>query len=207
MTVTIQAGNIFEQKAHWVVGFSDTFDTDTRNNVIINRESLQGQLLAVEYGGDVERLDQEVAAALRTVQPSRAETRESKPQGKLVRYPLGTVAVLGSPQRHIFAVAYSRMGNDLVARSTVEDLWVSLGRLWDAVFLHCQRAPIAVPLMGTQLARIDCLDRNSLLKMLLLSFVARSREQLVSRELRVLVHPHDHEKINTLDLQAFLNAL
>jgi hypothetical protein len=97
--------------------------------------------------------------------------------------------VVGEPHRRVFAVAYSRMGNDLVAQSTVEDLWSSLSRLWDAVYLHGQRGRVAIPLLGSELARIDALDRESALRMILLSFVTRSRENLVARELTLVIWP------------------
>ncbi len=132
MAVAIKVGNLFDEQAHWVVGFSDTFDTDTTDNLVINRESLQGQLLAGEYKDDVRRLDKELAEAVCNSSPVVTEQRASKPQGKLTRYPIGTVATLRTPARYIFAVAYSRMGNNLVARSTVPRFmavtWESLGR-------------------------------------------------------------------------------
>src|SRR6266511_2038288 len=56
MAVTLTVGDLFEQRAHLVVGFSDTFDTDTTDNLIINSSSLQGQLLDRLYGGDLHTL-------------------------------------------------------------------------------------------------------------------------------------------------------
>ena len=79
-------------------------------------------------------------------------TRACKRRGKLIRYPVGTVAVLRAGDEQVYAVAYSRMGNDLVARSSEHDLAVSLERLWDAVYLHGQLQPLAVPLIGAGLS-------------------------------------------------------
>jgi len=207
MTVTVRVGDLFEEDSDLVVGFSDTFDTSTNNNTVISKSSLQGQLLHRLYADDAVRLDREINTALARTAPLARESRTGKRKGKLLRYPLGTVAVLNRPGRKIFAVAYSRMGNDYVARSSVEDLWLSLDRLWDAVYSHGQRGRLAIPLMGAGLARVDALDRESLLKMTLLSFVARSRQGLFCRELRMVISPPDVEKINLLEVAAFLRTL
>ncbi len=64
-----------------------------------------------------------------------------------------------------------------------------------------------MPLVGSELARINCLDRESLLKMSLLSFVSRSREELICKDFTVIIHPKDHDKINMLEVEAFLRSL
>jgi hypothetical protein len=207
VTVSVQVGDLFEQDAHIVVGVTDTFDTAVDGAGLISGGSVQGQLVARRYGGDARLLDRDLTSALRRATPVGTESRGSKRRGKLNRYDIGTVAVIGEPHRRVFALAYSRMGNDLVARSSVDDLWVSLGKLWDAVDLHAQRGRVAIPLIGSGLARIDTLERQSLLRMILLSFVSRSRQGVVCRELTVVVWPGDLEKINMLEVRTFLRTL
>jgi len=207
IAVTIGIGDLFEQEAHIVVGFSDTFDTETTGDRVISGTSVQGQLLERYYDGDRARLDRDLNAALAHIKPLCSETRSSKRKGKLARYPIGTVAVVGEPSRLTFGLAYSRMGNDLVARSSVDDLWLSLNRLWDAVYERGQQRCVAMPVTGSGLARIDSLDRGSLIRMILLSFMARSREVLVARELRIVIWPPDLKTIDMLELVAFVRSL
>jgi hypothetical protein len=207
MIVTLTVGDLFEQQAHLVIGFSDTFDTDTTDNLVINARSMQGQLLDRVYGGDRVRLDGELEAALHHVVVQSEETPEGKRHGKRARYPIGTVAVLGTPTRRIFAVAYSRMGNDLIANADLDGLWLSLSRTWAAIRVHGQRQRVAVPLMGAEFARISNLDREHLLKLILLSFVACSRDRPITPELVAVIHPRDFERVNLLELEAFLRAL
>ncbi|MEV0941751.1 macro domain-containing protein [Micromonospora wenchangensis] len=205
-TVRIQVGDLFEQDTHLVVGFTDTFDTSVTNDRIISSAALQGQLLHRRYGDDQRRLDRELAAALRRIRPVMTEPPGSK-AGKRTRYPIGTIAVVGTPGQHIFATAYSRLGNDLVPRSSVDDIWVSLNRLWAAVYERAERRPLSLPIIGSGLARIDELDRESLLKLILISFLARSREMPICRELRVIIHPDDLHSVDLLEVRAFLRAL
>lgn len=207
MTVVVQVGDLFDQQTHIVVGFTDTFDTSVAENRLVNSSSVQGQLLTRLYDDDCQRLDKDLSSALRDVMPVSKEAREHKHQGKLNRYAVGTVAVLRSRPQLVFGVAYSHMGNDCVAKSSVEDLWFSLNRLWDAVYRYGQREYVAIPLVGSGLARLDFLDRESILRMILLSFVARSREVQICRELRIVIWPPDLEKVDMLEIAAFLRTI
>ncbi|MFI9248106.1 macro domain-containing protein [Streptomyces sp. NPDC053086] len=207
MTVVVEEGDLFEQAGHLVVGFTDTFDTRVDDGGVINDGSVQGQLLARRYAGDSGRLDAELAAALTGVAPVSWESARDKPRGKRARYPVGTVAVLGSRPALVFAVAYSRMGNDCVASSGVEDLWLGLDRLWDAVRRHGQLECLTMPLTGAGLARLHDLDEDSLLRLILLSFVVHSWERRVCRELRVVVRPGELGRIDLPETGAFLAGL
>jgi len=198
--VVIVPGDIFaEHDAHLVVGFTDTFDTDTSNDQVISASSLQAQAARVLFADDVPLFERQLRAALRDARRVGRESRVTKKHGKLVRYEIGTVAVLRQANRHVFALAYSRMGNDLVARSTLDDIRVSLERLWDAVYRHGQLRPIAVPLMGTGLARVEGATPTDLLKLIAGSFITRSLLGRVSQELRVVIRPTD---LANIDLNA-----
>jgi hypothetical protein len=208
MSVVVEVGDVFDQvDAHLVVGFTDTFDTLVTGDHVIHRTSVQGQLLARWFEGDQEALDLEVAGALSAVTPVGRETPETKPDGKLTRYPIGTVAVLGTPQRRLFAVAYGRMGNDLIVRSTLDDIWHSLNNLWESIYLNAHREAVAMPLIGSGLARINHLERESLLKLIVMSFVANSRQRLICHELRLIVWPPDLDRVNLIEVEAFIRNL
>ena len=207
MAVRILVGDLFEQDAHLVVGFSDTFDTSVVGTRLINPASVQGQLLQRLYDGDVAALDREIAAALHGLQPALIERRGAKPAGKLKRYPIGTVAVLGPKSRLLFAVAYSNMGPGGTAASSADLLWRGLSGLWDAVYSHGERGPVAMPLVGSGLARVDSLDQETLIRMILISYIAASRSRLVSRELRIIVRPAEARVLNLREIRAFVRSL
>jgi hypothetical protein len=207
ISVSVTVGDLFDEDAHLVIGFSDTFDTSTSKNRVISDRSLQGQLVGRRYDGDHRRLDRELAVALSRTSPVALESRADKPHGKLRRYAIGTVAVIGRPPRFTFAVAYSRMGNDLIARSTVDDIWTSLSSLWAAIYTRAQHSRVAIPLVGSGLARVDALERQNLLRMIVLSFLAHSRQSVVCRELRIVVWPADLDAVDMLETEAFLRAL
>jgi len=206
-TVTVEVGDLFDHPGHLVIGFTDTFDTDTADESLVARRSVQGQFLHRVHGGDVAALDALLADALAQTTPARTETRASKRIGKLVRYPVGTVAVLKAPGRSYFCTAYGRMDNNLVTSCDTEQLWTCLAALWEAVRTHGRREEVAMPITGSDLARINSMDHASLLKMILLSFVAHTRARGVCRSLTVVVRPQDYYRIDMLELGVFLRSL
>jgi hypothetical protein len=207
VTISIVVGDLFAQGTHLAVGFSDTFDTSVAGDRIIHSASVQGQLLHRIYDSNHRRLDKELGAALAAVPPVRTESRADKPYGKLARYPGGTVAVLGEPQRLIFAVAYGSMGNDLLVRAPVENLWYCFHQLWDAVYRNGQRGALSIPLMASGLARVESLDRENLLRLIVLSFLAYSRLRLICHDFRVVIRPEDLDGVDLVSLREFLRTV
>jgi transcriptional regulator with XRE-family HTH domain len=205
--VNIVVGDLLDQETHIAVAFSDTFDTSIKDDRIIHSSSIQGQLLQHRYAGDQAQLDKELDVALARFSPVRTESRRGKPYGKKTRYPLGTVAVLGRPNRLIFAVAYGFMGNDLVVHAPVAGIWNCYAQLWESVYQHGQRGPLSIPLMGSGLARVDTLDRENLIRLILLSFVSYSRLRLICHELRIVIFPGDAGRIDPVSLSEFLQTL
>jgi hypothetical protein len=208
VTVRVLSGDIFaERDACLVVGFSDTFDTDTTDDLVINSGSLQAQVMRVAFDDNPALLDRKLRIALRESKEVIRETRAAKRRGKLVRYAIGTVAVLNYANWRIFALAYGHMGNDLVTRSTRDDIRIALDCLWDAHYAHGQLRPIAIPLIGTGLARVERHDPADLLKLIVQSFVTHSRKVRISPELRVVIRPNELAQIDLADVAKAINAM
>ena len=195
--ISVRAGDLFDQHdAHLVVGFSDTFETNTDNDFLVSRASVQGQLVHRLYGGDHRALDRELRNALRDA-PKTVESRAVKKYGKLTRRPVGTVAVLHQGGRRIFAVAYSKVGADgLRAQSSLERMRHSLDQLWLAVRAVGQHRPVAMPIVGSGLARIYDVDREGLIELAVGSFLAHARRGRLADELRIVVPPAELAKID-----------
>jgi DNA-binding SARP family transcriptional activator len=203
--VTIMPGDLFAQDdANLAIGFTDTFDTATDNDVIISSESAQGQLLQRLYEGDHRRLNRELRSALRPVTVDSVESPSAKRKGNRTRYPIGTVATLRHTGRRLFAVAYSRMGNNLVAQSSLEQLRTSLDQLWEAVYLDGQLKPVAIPLVGSGLARIHAATHEQLLTTIIESFVRGSKKRFACPELRIIIRPDELKEINMPDVAKFV---
>jgi hypothetical protein len=201
IAVVVMAGDLFAQEdANLVVGFCDTFDTDTDRSIVISSESTQGLLLHRLYGGDRAQLDRDLKGALSRVPKASVESRSAKRLGKLTRYPLGTVATLHHSNRRVFGLAYSRMGNNLVAQSSLPALRTSLENLWEAAYLHGQLKPVAMPLIGSGLSRVHEARYDDLLALIVSSFTASSRRRYICPELRVIIPEPAIEKIRIAEI-------
>lgn len=207
--VAIVGGDLFDQHdANLVIGFSDTFDVATDDDFVISRTSLQGQLAERLFAGSARDLDRELRRGLRTVDPVSIERARDKPRGKRVRYPIGTVVAIPLDGRRVFATAYSCLGNDLVARSAPEDLRRSLDRVWEAASRYGMLKPLAVPLVGSGLARLVRLDRGQLLALIVESFVDASRRlPAMTPELRIVLLPAELKKTDLTEAQRVLSGL
>ncbi|MEV5049889.1 macro domain-containing protein [Streptomyces griseoincarnatus] len=205
--IQVKCGDVLDESGNVIIGFTDTFDTDLENGVVINPRSVQGQWQERYCGGSPAELDAEIQSELSGIDPIAIEDSANKRKGKRVRYPVGTTIVLRRPQARFYAVAYGYMRNDLRVSCSVNSLWVSLASAWDAVRIHGGLEPVAIPVVGSELARVGSLDRTSLIKMIALSFIASSREEVVSRQLTIVVHPKDRNSVNLVDVERFLGTL
>ncbi|MGW4317983.1 macro domain-containing protein [Streptomyces sp. NPDC004684] len=206
-TIRVKCGDIFNESGNVIVGFTDTFDTDLRGGVVINPRSVQGQFEERYYDGAADELDVEIGNQLSGIVSIGSENVEDKRRGKLRRYAIGTTIVLRRSGIRFFAVAYGYMRNDLRVSCSVDALWRSLTSAWDSVRTHGSLEPVAIPVIGSELARVGSLDRTSLVKMIALSFVASSRQEVVSHQLTIVVHPKDRRYVNLVDVERFLSAL
>lgn len=189
--VVVVRGDLFDQSdANLVVGFTDTFDTSTAQDLVISRDSVQGQLVERVFDGNRRLLDEKLRLGLRAFTATSTESAQDKRRGRRVRYPIGTTVALPVDGRRVFATAYSRLGNDLLARSGPDDLRLSLENLWSAVALHGLFKPVAVPLLGSGLARVVELDRARLATLIIETFVRACRRlPALAPELRIVIRP------------------
>ncbi|MEW9549672.1 macro domain-containing protein [Nonomuraea sp. NPDC050783] len=190
-TVVVRLGDLLAEEADLVVGCGDTFDLD-----------LSPDLLGPAREGGRDRLAEELDLALAGRVPTSVAAREAKPEGRLRRYPIGTVAVLGGgPRRRVYCLACVRTGGE----ASMDDLWTALGRLWASVR---ESERVAVPLLGSELG----LGGGSLVKLIVLSFAVQAEVWPVCRELVVVVPPEEAGpgeagKVDLLELEGFLASL
>jgi O-acetyl-ADP-ribose deacetylase (regulator of RNase III) len=206
--LVVRRGDLFDQgDANLVIGFGDTFDTATDGYAAISRESVQGQLIDRVYGGNRALLDADLARALHGIQPAAVESAQAKPRGKRRRYPVGTVVPLPLDGRRVFAVVHCRQDLDLVTHSSAAELRLALEQVWRAVRQHGLLKPVAIPLAGAGLARVNELSREQLMIMVIDTFVKSCRDSPCAPELRIVLRPSDMERVRILDVARFVEAL
>jgi Domain of unknown function (DUF6430)/Bacterial transcriptional activator domain len=208
VTLLVRQGDLFEQRdANLAIGFGDTFDTDVTDDVVISRESVQGQLLTEVYGGDRGRLDADLRRGLRGVTPLSQASRHDKPKGKRKRYAVGTVVPVPLNGRRVFAFVHCRQDLDLTTHTTAAELRYSLDQLWRSVRVQGLLKPVAIPLVGAGLARATGLTREQLMIMIIDTFIASCRDSASTRELRIVIRPPDLGRLGMPEVARFVEAL
>ncbi|MCT2977621.1 hypothetical protein EFN79_02345 [Propionibacterium freudenreichii] len=201
-TIEIVKGDLFDQDCNIVAGTCDTFDTSVPN--VIARDSVQGQALDRLYGGDIDQLDRELATALQG-RPIGATIQ--KP-GKTKKYGVGTVATLSHASHRLYFLAYSEMNKDNEAQSTPDGIWRSLASLWKEVSRTANGTPVAIPVIGGGQSRLSqVMPAQDSIRFIILSFMFASRIKKVCNELRIVVRESDFDRLDRLQLQAFLSSL
>ncbi|WP_217999514.1 macro domain-containing protein [Gordonia sp. w5E2] len=201
IVIRLITGDLFDQKESSLIGMTTTFDTEPG---IIDRGSVQGNMLRVIYGDSQSRLDAELASALAGTATVGTITKP----GKKDVYPVGTVAVLrGQGTSHYYCVAYTTMDEHNRAKGTIRGILDSLDSVWDAADRCGNGEPICVPLLGQGQSRIPELTAEVAVRLIAFSFLLRTRRSRFSKELRIVVHPNEIGKIDRTEFQAFLRSL
>lgn len=201
-TIEIMKGDLFDQDCNIVVGTCDTFDTSVPN--VIAGGSVQGQALDRLYGGDIVQLDRELAIALR----GRAIEGTIQKAGKTDKYGVGAVATLRNASHRLYFLAYSEMNEHNEAQSTPDGIWRSLASLWDEVSRTANGSSVAVPVIGGGQSRLSqVIPAQDSIRFIILSFMFASRTKKVCDQLRIVVRSSDFDRLDRLELQAFLSSL
>lgn len=201
-TIEIKKGDLFDQDCNIVVGTCDTFDTSVPN--VIATGSVQGQALERLYGGDTDLLDRELAAAL---QGREVEATIQK-AGKTDKYGVGAVATLRNASHRLYFLAYSEMNAHNEAQSTPDGIWRSLGSLREEISRTANGTTVAVPVIGGGQSRLSqVMPAQDSIRFIVMSFMFASRTRKVCDQLRIVVRPNDFDRLDRLELQAFLSSL
>lgn len=82
--IKVISGDILKQNGNCVIGFTNTFDTDTVHRIISN-ESLQGQFQNRIYQNDVSRLDDDLSKVLNKLEPVDTIAKKRQEEGLSIR--------------------------------------------------------------------------------------------------------------------------
>lgn len=202
-TIEIKVDDIFQEKGHLVIGFNDVFDTELGE--IIRASSVQGQFLKREYKGNQDKLNSDIGIALQE-HIDRRKLDPDKKRGKAWRYPIGTTITLGTYEKRYFLTAYGYMRNDLTVKSNPDYISISLDKLWQEVRRKCHGTDVAIPIIGSDLARSG-LSRMQLSKLIITSFVLESKREFITSKLTLMIYPKDLDSVDFYELQEFIKSI
>jgi hypothetical protein len=201
--IAIKVGDIFQENGHLVIGFNDVFDTELGE--VIRDSSVQGQFLKRVYEGKQDKLDLDIETALKK-HINNASLDHDKNRGKALRYPIGTTITLGSYEKRYFLTAYGYMKNDLTVKSNPDYISTSLDKLWQEVRQKCHGTDVAIPIIGSDLARSN-LSRIQLSKLIITSFVLASKREFITHKLTLMIYTKDLDFVDFYELHDFLKSI
>jgi len=187
-----------------VIPLNDVFDTELGD--IISIDSIQGQFTQKIYKGNTAKLNEDMNLKLNEFD-KYSIYEEEKAYGKKKRYPIGTIIDIGtSPKYLLSVVAKMENVNKKAHKVTSDDLWLVLSNIWDFNRSKNSIDEIVIPVIGTGYGRISS-NTITVIKMMLLSFYQKSKEEKISSKLTLVIRKDKISKTALYEIQDFLANL
>ena len=204
-SICIKVGDIFEETNDIVVSSSDYFDTNYSPGKNI---SLKSQMIHKYFQNNISSLNTLIDTSLRN-QGITGSVNPAKPQGKDIKYPIGTTAVIPVQQKRIFILVMTHIVYDNLTKhteSTPKDLNIALYSLWERIRTDGRMKEISLPVFGSGLGGLS-LSRLMIIESIIMSFAIHSKTTRISEKLNIIIpkehyDPHDFEELNK-----FLNSI
>lgn len=195
VSITLKVCNALENEGAIIIPTNSTFDT-TMVDDFISEKSLQGQYQSRYFKNALLELDQLIEQGLTDKQYVKInDGRKTKTK----RYPIGTVSKVSGD--NVKKRAYFLVDSDININGIPEEIDVSevtkaLVCLWDSLNGIGNMETYSIPLIGTGRAKVKNASRDEVIKEIVISFLAASRERKITENLIICVHPADFEKIH-----------
>lgn len=151
--LTIKEGNLFNQKGVVVIPVNDYFDTHVGDG-IIDPNSVHGQFIRILFSDRIKELDDKISESLKS-RGVQGQTVSPRPNGKNVKYPLGTCAdVMDGGNRYVWVVT-TEFDSDNIARLTRDKLSMVINGLFAHLERICGRDTVSMPVIGAGNARLN----------------------------------------------------
>ena len=202
MSITLKVCNALKNEGAVIIPTNSTFDTTMKDD-FISAKSLQGQYQIKYYKERLTQLDKFIEDGLKGINCIKINDGRTT---KTKRYPIGTVSRVSEENKKR---AYFLVDSDINERGIPENVDVSdiakaLVGLWDSLVTIGNKDSYSIPLLGTGRAGVKNASRDEVVKEIVISFLAATREHKITEELIICIHPSDFEKIHWDDLCDFI---
>lgn len=203
--ITVKIGDLLNEDGNLAFGINDCLDTSLGK--FISQNSVQGQLTTKFYSGDCDAFFDALKKSA-TKLGIKSIKDATKKNGKCWRYPIGTVLVINQGSRQVFPTIYATMKDNGMAESTMNEIWVTIAKLWDRVREYGNKSALSLPVFGTNFGRVrGGITFNSMVKLIVTSYILFARTQPITNELRLVIHKNDADKIDMVELEDFVKNL
>lgn len=201
VTVVLKVGDALRNKGAVIIPTNTTFDTEMKDD-FISVGSLQGQYQLKYFKGKTSELDTLIDEGLKDKKfvPIK-DGRKSKTK----RYPIGTVCKLNGASKRAYFLADSDINkNGIPIDVETTDITEALFGLWENFNSIGNMETYSIPLLGTGKAGVNDASRDDVIKQILVTFLAATKEHKITEKLVICVHPNDYEKIHWDELCEYI---
>lgn len=197
--VSINTGDIFEQKGLKVIPFNEYFDTIV-DDKIISKESLNGVYINKKFPTSTQVLDDFISNYEFESNAINGSNKQ-RTQGKVTKYKLGTICVY---QEFVLA-AFSKFDDRNRALLTMPEYLEFLVNFWDKINSVYAQKSVSVPIFGSGITRIKehkDINDEDLLKIMLWTFKISEMRFKFPAKLNIIIHSDKIKQINLLDVKS-----
>lgn len=201
--LSLSVGDILKTKSPAVViPTNTTFDTIMENE-FISIKSIQGQFQDKFFKNNLRELDRLLEIGLEGLEYCQLERVNTKNK----QYPVGTVSKVNYLRKHYYFAAIANVNeHGKTVNPKFENIQETLMGLWDCLADRGHVEEITIPLLGTGRAGIPNVSREKVIKEIIFSIVATSRERALATRFNIVIHPSDF-KDNQLDIETLAEYL
>lgn len=197
--VEVYFGNIFEDAAELkAISFNEYFDTQV-DDKIISKQSLHGQFIEKYYAGQVDVLDDIIAADEHLTEMIAGEN-STRSTGKKTKYKLGTVCMA----KEYLLIALSRFDANNKAFLEITDYVSCLLTFWNGVDRVYAGRTLALPVLGSGITRFrnyENMSDQELLELIIWTFKLSRIKFTYPSKVKIVVWEKKSEKINLQKLK------
>jgi len=197
--VEVYFGDIFEDAAELkAISFNEYYDTQV-DDKIISKQSLHGQFIEKYFAGQVDVLD-DIIAADEHLKEMIAEENSTRPAGKKTKYKLGTVCMA----KEYLLIALSRFDANNKAFLEISDYVSCLLTFWNEVDRVYAGRTLSLPVLGSGITRFknyENISDQELLELIIWTFKLSRIKFTYPSKVKIVVWEKKSEKINLQKLK------
>ena len=185
--LTLQVGNILEEKGAIVIPTNTTFDT-LMEDEFISKNSVQGQFQNKYFANNLKTLDTLIEKGIDDSCHPQTLKRENS---KNSQYDIGTVSKITWKSQHIYFLATSDINkNGKPTNVSFPNFQLALMSFWNQLNERGNLENIAFPIIGSGKGGLN-LSREKIVREIVFSFIVACSNSKLSENLLIYVNPSD----------------
>lgn len=201
VSITLKMCNIFKNAGAVIIPTNSTFDT-LMDDDFISEGSVQGQYQLKYFKNRFTELDRLIKQGL--IEQDYITINDGRTTNKK-RYPIGTLSKVSEGRKRAYFLVNSNINKHGIPENVdISDIASALVKLWDELNVIGNKEDYSIPLLGTGKVGVKNASRDDVIKLIVTSFLAATREHKITENLNICIHPSDFEKIHWDDLCEYI---